>query len=292
MSAFRKVLVTGARGQLGWELRRCLPPDVDACWTDVYELDIANSDTVDKLIDDLKPAIVINAAAYTAVDKAESERELAFRINYEGAANLAKASVRVGARFIHVSTDFVFAGKGCVYQPNDAVTPLSNYGESKAPGEKAVLEANLNAVIVRTAWVYSAHGGNFVKTMLKLMAERPSISVISDQIGSPTWAAGLASFLWNVSESDSPLTGILHYTDSGVASWYDFAVAIQEEALALGLLRQAIPINPIPSAEYPTPATRPSFSVLDKASSIALTGAAPHWRVQLRTMLKQLKSDF
>ncbi len=283
-----KVLVTGCNGQLGWELKRSMPQGVEAVWTDVAELDIANSEAVNELIQKFQPSVVINAAAYTAVDKAEAEKEISYKINRDGAGNLAKAAAAVGARFLHVSTDFVFEGQGKPYVPTDVVNPLSVYGASKAEGEQQVLAAGGKALVVRTAWVYCSHGGNFVKTMLRLMAEKPALSVVCDQVGSPTWAKGLATTLWAYAQAQEAATGIVHYTDSGVASWYDFAVAIQEEGLALGLLKVAVPITPIPAAQYPTPARRPGFSVLDKASTIAAIGAAPHWRVQLRAMLKEL----
>jgi dTDP-4-dehydrorhamnose reductase len=283
-----KVLVTGSKGQLGWELQRSQPTAVDVVWTDVAELDIADLAAVNKLVQSVKPDVIINAAAYTAVDKAEAESELSFKINRDGACNLAKAAQSMGSRILHVSTDFVFDGQGKPYQPGDAVNPLSVYGASKSEGEQAVLTKCDKALVVRTAWVYCSHGGNFVKTMLKLMADKPALNVVCDQVGSPTWAKGLATTLWAYSQLPNAATGIVHYTDSGVASWYDFAVAIQEEALALGLLKVAVPITPIPASQYPTPAKRPGFSVLDKASSMAVVGNAPHWRVQLREMLKEL----
>jgi dTDP-4-dehydrorhamnose reductase len=283
-----KVLVTGCNGQLGWELKRSLPQGAEAMWTDVAELDISNSAAVNELVHKFHPDVIINAAAYTAVDKAETEQDISYKINRDGAGNLAKAAAGVGARFLHVSTDFVFDGQGKPYQPTDKTNPLSVYGASKFEGEQLVLASGAKALVVRTAWVYCSHGGNFVKTMLRLMAEKPALSVVCDQVGSPTWAKGLASTLWTYAKAPEAATGIVHYTDSGVASWYDFAVAIQEEAIALGLLKVAVPITPIPAAQYPTPARRPGFSVLDKASTIAVFGAAPHWRVQLRAMLKEL----
>jgi dTDP-4-dehydrorhamnose reductase len=283
-----KVLITGSKGQLGWELERSMPAGTQAMWTDVAELDIGDADAVSSLIGQFQPKVVINAAAYTAVDKAENESAISFTINRDGAGNLARAAATVGARFLHVSTDFVFDGQGKPYLPNDVTHPLSVYGASKAEGEQQVLNAGADALIVRTAWVYCSHGGNFVKTMLRLMAEKPALNVVCDQVGSPTWANGLAKALWRYACASQMETGIVHYTDSGVASWYDFAVAIQEEALAIGLLKVAVPITPIPASQYPTPARRPGFSVLDKASSIATLGTAPHWRVQLRAMLKEL----
>jgi dTDP-4-dehydrorhamnose reductase len=283
-----KVLVTGSKGQLGWELQRSQPKGADVVWTDVAELDIADLAAVNKLVKSVNPAVIINAAAYTAVDKAESQAELSFKINRDGAGNLAKAAQLIGSRLLHVSTDFVFDGQGKPYQTGDAVNPLSVYGASKFEGEQAVLAGCDKALVVRTAWVYCSHGGNFVKTMLKLMAEKPALSVVCDQVGSPTWAKGLATTLWTYSQLPKAASGVVHYTDSGVASWYDFAVAIQEEALKLGLLKVAVPIAPIPASQYPTPAKRPGFSVLDKSSSEVVVGTAPHWRVQLREMLKEL----
>jgi dTDP-4-dehydrorhamnose reductase len=286
-----RVLVAGSQGQLGWELRRQVPDDAQVLWTDVEQLDITNAAAVRKMTGEFKPHVVINAAAYTAVDKAESDSELAYWINRDGAMHLAQVAFDLSAKMLHVSTDFVFDGKGEPYQPQDGVKPLSVYGASKAEGEAAVLKANPNALVVRTAWVYSSHGGNFVKTMLRLMAEKPALNVICDQIGSPTWAKGLAQTLWTLAQLPSMPSGIAHYTDSGVASWYDYAVAIQEEGLALGLLKTAVPIHPIPTSAYPTPAKRPGFSVLDKASLAPIVGLAPHWRVQLRAMMSELKTQ-
>jgi dTDP-4-dehydrorhamnose reductase len=285
-----KVLVTGSAGQLGWELKRSLPAGAQALWTDVAELDISNEVAVEACLQAFKPSVVINAAAYTAVDKAESDQQLAFKINRDGAMNLARSAASVGARFLHVSTDFVFDGQGQPYQTTDLANPLSIYGASKYEGECMVLAQAGTPLVVRTAWVYSSHGGNFVKTMLRLMGEKPTLNVVCDQVGSPTWAKGLAAALWAYAQRETPATGIAHYTDSGVASWYDFAVAISEEAVALGLLKTSIPVMPIPASQYPTPAKRPGFSVLDKASSIATVGTAPHWRVQLRSMLQEYKS--
>jgi dTDP-4-dehydrorhamnose reductase len=283
-----RVLVTGSNGQLGWELQRSVPQGAQLLWTDVAELDISNRAAVASVFQEFKPDAVINAAAYTAVDKAESESALAYKINRDGAANLASAAAQQGARFLHVSTDFVFDGAGRPYVPSDTVNPLSVYGASKSEGEKAVLASGAHALVVRTAWVYCTHGSNFVKTMLRLMAEKPSLSVVCDQVGTPTWAKGLASTLWAYCQLPEPVQGVIHYTDSGVASWYDFAVAIQEEALAIGLLSKVVSITPILAEQYPTPARRPGISVLDKSSSIGVVGNAPHWRVQLRAMLKEL----
>ena len=231
-----------------------------------------------------RPDIVINAAAYTAVDKAESEEELALAINGTAVAAMASALREVGGRLVHVSTDFVFDGTSAhAYRPQDARNPLSAYGRTKAAGEDA---AGPDALIVRTAWVYAAGGANFVRTMLRLMATRDSLGVVADQIGAPTWAPGLATTIWGLIASRA--NGVFHHCDAGVASWYDFAVAIKEEALALGMLERAVPIRPITTADYPTPARRPAFSLLDCSATRALLGDEPiHWRTNLRTMLKE-----
>jgi dTDP-4-dehydrorhamnose reductase len=236
------------------------------------------------------PDLVINAAAYTAVDKAESEKDKAYEVNVRGAANIAKAAEHSGARLIHISTDFVFDGrKSKPYRPDDKPNPISVYGASKLQGEEAVLRETMKkALILRTGWVYSSHGSNFVKTMLKLMAERDEISVVADQVGTPTWARGLAKAIYHF--ANIPDThGIYHSTDAGVASWYDFAAAIQEEAHQLGILQSLIPVIPIRTDDYPTAAKRPPYSVLDKTATWQALGyTASHWRVALRLMLEEL----
>jgi dTDP-4-dehydrorhamnose reductase len=285
----QKVVVTGAGGQLGRELVACAPPvELVALGRDA--LDIADAGAVLERLAALAPALVINAAAYTAVDRAEAEPELARQVNALGPANLARACHTLGARLIHVSTDFVFDGRASrPYRPDDATGPLGVYGQSKLEGEQALMEALPGALIVRTGWVYSRHGANFVKTMLRLMAERDALAVVCDQVGTPTWAAGLAAALWRFA-AQPELAGIYHWSDAGVCSWYDFAQAIAEEALALGLLPRAIPLRPIPASDYPTPAQRPAYSVLDKGATWQALGVAgEHWRVQLRRMLNELK---
>ncbi|VAW33666.1 dTDP-4-dehydrorhamnose reductase [hydrothermal vent metagenome] len=285
-----KILITGADGQLGWELRRVVPAGVELTTCNSAELDITNGGLVDEVVSRLSPEIIINAAAYTAVDKAENEAERAMAVNRDGVAHLAAAAGAVGAGVIHVSTDFVF--DGCHYRPylpEDTPHPTGVYGASKLAGERMLLEKCPDAAIIRTAWVYSAHGNNFVKTMLRLMAERDELGVVADQIGSPTWAAGLAQALWRLAAEK--LTGIYHWTDAGVASWYDFACAIQEEALRLGILRREAVIRPLRSEDYPTLARRPPYSVLDKTILWEKFGvAAPHWRLNLKKMLAELKN--
>ncbi|MDE2107679.1 MAG: dTDP-4-dehydrorhamnose reductase [Gammaproteobacteria bacterium] len=284
-----KVLITGSAGQLGRSLLKTAPADMEIKATDV-EPDIRDPAALQKTLRSFKPAVIVNAAAYTVVDRAESERDLAFAVNAAGVENLARAARDCGARLIHVSTDFVFDGtKSSPYLPTDPMRPLNVYGESKAEGEKR-LRAVLGdkGVIVRSGWLYAAAGNNFVKTILRLLREKDSLGVIADQVGTPTWAGGLAEVLWKIVR-DPRIAGTHHWSDAGVASWYDFAVAIQEEALAAGLLSRTIPIRPLATSEYPLPAKRPAYSVLDKRSMLAAIGMPPeHWRVNLRKMLKEL----
>ena len=285
-----KVLIVGAGGQLGQELQRTAPADLPWVAVGRAELDIADPAAVSKAIDEHAPTQVINAAAYTAVDKAESEPEAAAAGNVEGPRILAEACAAAGARLIHVSTDFVFDGESSVpYAPEMPTGPLGVYGQTKLDGELAVRAALPTALIVRTGWVYSAFGGNFVKTMLRLMDSNDTLTIVSDQVGTPTWANGLAAALWSAVQRPA-LTGTYHWSDAGVCSWYDFAVAIFEEATSLGLLTQPVTIKPIPARQYPTPAQRPSYSVLDKEKTwedLQLDGV--HWRTQLRTMLEDHK---
>jgi dTDP-4-dehydrorhamnose reductase len=286
-----KVLITGAGGQVGWELQQTVSTDIEITALHRVELDIADQAAVMSVIKELQPNLVINAAAYTAVDKAEEEVDRAYKVNVEGAANIARAVEDCSARLIHISTDFVFDGTGTKpYLPGDEPKPSGVYGASKLQGERAVMaETSGRAVILRTAWVYSVHGSNFVKTMLRLMAKREELGVVDDQVGTPTWAKELAKTIWLIA-GKTDMQGTYHWTDDGKASWYDFALAIQEEAYGLGLLQKTIPIKPIKTEEYPTPARRPAYSVLDKTSTLeALDCKAPHWRESLIKMLIELK---
>lgn len=280
-----KALIVGGNGQLGQSLSKVAPSGAIVASHGADTLNITDAQAVDAAIAAERPNIIFNAAAYTAVDKAESEEDVALAVNATAVAHLADAARKVDAQLVHLSTDFVFDGRGGIpYAPHAPTAPLGAYGRTKLAGERAVGECGL---IVRTAWVYAPTGTNFVRTMLRLMAERPAVRVVADQIGCPTYAPGLAEALWVMAAKR--VTGIHHYTDAGACSWYDFAVAIQEEALAAGLLEEAVPVIPINTVDYPTPAQRPHYSVLDKTSTFELLGRpTPHWRHNLRTMISEI----
>lgn len=284
-----RVLVLGAGGQVGRAVTQAAPAGLDVLTRTRAELDIGDEAAVTRFLGEMPVDWIVNGAAYTAVDRAESEHAQAQAINGTAVGVLARAAGRSGARLVHLSTDFVFDGRSNrAYRPDDATHPLSVYGATKLAGEQAALGQGAQSLVLRTAWVYDASGRNFVLTMLRLMRERPEVRVVADQIGAPTWATGIARVIWGLITANAP-AGLLHWTDAGVASWYDFAVAIQEEALARGLLTQAVPIVPIATAAYPTPAERPKFSVLDSAATRTLLGVpAQHWRHNLRNMLDEL----
>ena len=277
-------LIIGKSGQVAWELQQTCPEHINAKAFGRDDIDITDLANIEKVLSTFKPDIIINASAYTAVDKAESDKENAYLINGTAVEYLAKAAKQHGIRLIHISTDFVFDGsKNTPYTVNDIPNPINVYGASKLAGEHAIAKyCPDNSTIVRTSWVYSSHGNNFVKTMLRLMAEKDELNVVSDQIGCPTNAKGLAQFLWQLAEQES-LEPIYHYSDLGVASWYDFEIAIQEIAYATGKLTTEIPIKPIPSSKYPTPAKRPSFSLLTPCPH------AVHWRERLKNNLREFK---
>nr|WP_221230918.1 dTDP-4-dehydrorhamnose reductase [Sphingobium subterraneum] len=279
-------MITGANGQVGRALQATAPAGADIVALGSGELDIGDAEAVAEQVAELRPDVILNAAAYTAVDKAETEADGAMRINGAAPGYLADSARSVGAKLVHISTDFVFDGSSSSPYPVDApVNPLGIYGQSKLAGEQA---AGTDALVVRTAWVYGNTGANFVRTMLRLMAERDEVRVVADQIGTPTSAVSLAGALWQLHTAGA--SGLFHYTDSGAASWYDFAVAIQEEAFALGLLKRTVPVIPIATSDYPTPARRPAYSVLDKSRTIGVLGLpAPHWRANLRLVLEEIK---
>ena len=280
-----KTLIFGSGGQVGQALQALAPDHAAITAVDLAALDLTATRAIGPFIAAALPALIINASGYTAVDKAESERDLAYAINADAPGAMAAAAASVGARFIHISTDFVFDGTAHLpYPPEAATNPLSVYGASKAAGEVAVATTGANALTVRTAWVYSAGGANFVETMLRLMATRDAINVVADQIGTPTHADSLARAIWALAATDR--TGIMHFTDAGVASWYDFAVAIHDLGRAAGLLDTDVAMTPIPASAYPTPAARPAYSVLDKAATWDLLGyTAAHWRHELAAMI-------
>ena len=281
-----RVLVTGAGGQLGRALQRTVPAGIECIALDHARFDVTSARAIALTLDNCKPQAIINAAAYTAVDRAEQDVDAATALNATAPGLLAEAATARGIRLLHVSTDFVFDGQSSrPYLPSDPTAPLNVYGRTKLAGERAVLAAQPDALILRTAWVYGADGNNFVKTMLRLMATRDEISVVADQIGTPTSVDGLAQALWRASELG--LSGIHHWTDAGVASWYDFAVAIAEDATVLKQLPTRRAIKPIRTIDYPAPARRPAFGVLDKTASWeAIEMTSPHWTIALRAVLK------
>lgn len=286
-----RILVVGKSGQLAWELGRSIPAGWQVTTRGHDELDIRSAEQIREHIARYDPQVVINCAAYTAVDKAESDSATAYAVNESGVRNLALACRDHNVRLFHISTDFVFDGRANQpYAPDAVANPLSVYGASKWAGEQLVSQLlPQSSVIVRTSWVYSSHGNNFVKTILRLVKEKPQIGVVADQIGSPTWAKGLADWLWTIAAKPD-ISGVFHWSDAGVASWYDFAVAIQELGYEKGLLNNTVPIDPIPTTAYPVPACRPKYSVLDKRSAEDASGIkSVHWRQQLARMLDELK---
>jgi dTDP-4-dehydrorhamnose reductase len=272
------IVVTGATGQLGFELRRLLGDS--ATFLDRKELDLADTLALNRKIESLKPSLLINAAAYTAVDKAESEPELARKINVEGPTELAKLGQKMGFRLVHISTDYVFDGTASTpYKETDAVHPQGIYGQTKADAEQAILHEQPEALILRTSWVYSSHGKNFVKTVLRIAQEHKVMRVVFDQIGSLTYAKDLAATILQARE----LSGIYHYSNEGVGSWYDVACAIKK------FRNLSMAVEPILSQDYPTPAKRPHYSVLDKTKiKSALKLQIPHWMESLEKCLKEI----
>jgi dTDP-4-dehydrorhamnose reductase len=290
LSDATRVLLVGSSGQVGCACLQSVPAGFEVRACTHADLDITDAAAVSRVVDEFRPGVIINTAAYTAVDKAESELAAARLGNTEGPRNLAlAAALHAGTHLVHISTDFVFDGRASSpYAPDARTGPLNVYGATKLEGEAAVLAALGGRVsIVRTAWVYSASGNNFVRTMLRLMA-RGSVRVIADQVGTPTSAVSLAQLIWRIAAERAG--GVFHWTDAGVASWYDFAVAIAEEAIAAGLLPGPIDVVPITTSDYPTPARRPAYSVLDKSATVARFDMKPvHWRTRLRAVIAELR---
>lgn len=284
-----KILLTGANGQLGNELRLLLEQRLPGIttYTDVDTLDITDSKAVSEFISVNGFTHIINCAAFTSVDKAESEQMLCYQINADAVRNLALAASETGAKILHISTDYVFDGKNNrPYNEADKVNPVSAYGTSKRKGEMALLSLCPDAVIIRTAWLYSPHGHNFVKTMLRLGQSNKEIRVVFDQIGSPTSATDLAEAIFTVLTARQWISGIYHFTNEGVASWYDFTKAIHRLAGITGCN-----VIPITTDLYPTPATRPFYSVLDKSKIKKTFGITiPHWEESLKKCLERIIS--
>lgn len=281
-----KVLIIGKSGQLANELVAEAPEHIVALALGRNDVNITSVSAFTDVVTRIRPDVIINASAYTAVDKAETDIESAYALNKTAVEVLAQVAKEQRIRLLHVSTDFIFDGKSNIaYEVDDSASPQSIYGASKLAGEQAIRAIYPeNSAIIRTSWVYSSYGNNFVKTMLRLMSEKAELGVVADQVGCPTYAKTLATFLWLLTEKDS-IELIYHWSDAGVASWYDFAQAIQEIGFELGLLNKQIPIQPIPSSAYPTPAERPTFSLLNSSFSTEILKPA-HWRKQLRSCLQ------
>ncbi|MEL6490136.1 MAG: dTDP-4-dehydrorhamnose reductase [Cyanobacteria bacterium J06621_3] len=288
------ILLLGAEGQVGQELQRsltCLIPKMGPIIAlGRAQLDLTDLAAIAAKIKAIAPTLIVNSAAYTAVDNAESEPQLAYRINAEAPGAIARSAQACGATLIHISTDYVFPGHdGSPRVESDPTGPLSVYGKTKLAGEVAIRAALERHIILRTAWVYGCYGkSNFVKTMIRLAKEQSSLSVVNDQIGSPTWATDIATAIAQLADKPQHSPGTYHFTSIGIASWYDFAVAIFENARALGIPLAIETVTPIATANYPTPAQRPAYSVLNCQKLTDVLGyTAPPWRDSLRQMLQQ-----
>jgi dTDP-4-dehydrorhamnose reductase len=292
-----RVLITGAAGQVGYELLRLVPEGFEARGLDSAALDITQAGQVEAAVAEFFPALIINAAAYTAVDKAETDVECAWAVNRDGVANLGTAAERLGIPVFHISTDYVFAGDADrPYRETDATSPTGVYGASKLAGEKALAAACNRYLVLRTSWVFGAHGNNFVKTMLRLGTERDSLSIVADQQGGPTSAASIATALWQLAEryrrEQSLPWGIYHFSGVPYCSWFDFADAIFQQAKQIGLLDKVPQLSAIATADYPTPAKRPAWSVMDCSKLFEqLELDAPRWQEDLAEVLAELKGN-
>jgi dTDP-4-dehydrorhamnose reductase len=288
----KKVLVTGANGQLGWELQQAAKanPNFEFIFLDRSAMDLSNPDDLLKIIESYAPSAIINTAAYTAVDKAEIEKSLAHVINAEAVAELASIAKNKNIPFITYSTDYVFSGNAAIpYVTDTQLAPVNYYGKTKADGEQMALAANPDSIIIRTSWVFSSHGNNFVKTMIRLMKERDSLNIVGDQQGRPTYARDLATAsiqILNALNLGLPIKGIYHFANTGETTWFDFAQKIKELA---GLECTLTPIN---SDQFPTPAKRPNYSVLDTQKiEKELNLHIPHWELALSDCILQLKNN-
>lgn len=284
------IWIVGNKGMLGSELGRMLENHgLEYIGTD-REVNILDSDALTAFTAGKDISFIINCAAYTAVDKAEDEEPLAFKLNAEGPTNLAALAVKRHAGFIHISTDYVFDGEGSVpYKENDPVAPLGAYGRTKAEGERRIQAIDPDAIIIRTAWLYGQYGKNFVSTMLNLMNGKSEISVVADQYGSPTWAHDLAEAICAIADRTAPAAGIYHFTGEGTTTWYEFACEIQRLGLEFGVLTTPCKVKPITTNQYPTKAKRPAYSVLSKAKIRQVFGIQPpEWRDSLRKYFESI----
>ena len=284
----KNILITGSNGQLGNEMRKLLAdnPLFNTYFTDVAELDITDAEAVCNFVADNSIEVIINCAAYTAVDLAEDNRELCDKINHIAVENLANAAKQAGAKVIHVSTDYVFDGTSCrPYLESDTTCPRSVYGTTKLAGECALAEILPDShIIIRTAWLYSAHGKNFVKTMLNLGRTKEGINVVADQVGTPTYAGDLARAIYAIISGEKWVSGVYHFTNEGVCSWYDFTKMIHKIA---GIT--SCDVKPITTAEYPAKAARPAYSVLDKNKIKRTFGIEiPYWIDSLEKCISEL----
>ena len=288
--AIHTILVTGANGQLGWELGQLAKsyPIFEFVFVDRSQLDLSLPDTFEKMMHAIKPDCIVNTAAYTAVDKSETEKELAYTINATAVQELARISQALSIPFITYSTDYVFNGEANQpYLSSTKMDPVNYYGSTKAAGETLAMEANEHTIVIRTSWVFSSHGNNFVKTMLRLMKERESLNIVADQKGRPTYAKDLAIATMHMIEAihtGKTIRGIYHFANQGETTWYDFAVKIKAIA---GL---TCALNPIETKDFPTPAKRPAYSVLDTSKiEEALSLSIPHWEEALANCMKEIK---
>lgn len=289
MTSGKKILVTGSNGQLGQELRdlAVLHKEFDTVFLTRQDVSLDDVEALVKIVRQHQPDFVINCAAYTAVDKAESEKEEAFQINAIAVGALAQTAKEIGAYFIHISTDYVFDGVNPTpRKESDLVSPVNVYGESKRAGEETALRYNADSIIIRTSWVYSYYGKNFVKTMMRLMNDKESILVVDDQHGSPTYAADLAEAIWQLILSQTWQPGIYHFSNEGVTTWFDFARQIKQE------IASPCDVLPTTSANFPTPAKRPSYSVMDKTKIQQVYGIiVKPWQESLKRCLTKLLAD-
>ncbi|MDG9758558.1 dTDP-4-dehydrorhamnose reductase [Pseudomonas sediminis] len=291
-----KVLITGAAGQVGSELVKLAPADFEVVGYNSSELDITNALQVQQIVAEQAPALIINAAAYTAVDKAESDAERAYAVNETGVKNLAEAALAIGIPVFHISTDYVFDGTATEpYKETDPVGPSGVYGASKLAGEQVLANSGVKHIILRTSWVFGAEGNNFVKIMLRLGKERDTLGVVADQHGCPTSAASIANVLWQLAQKyteEGELTwGIYHFSNSPATTWHGFACEIFKQAVSAGVLEKAPVVNQIKTSDYPTPAKRPAWSVMDcSALANVLGSGVPGWQQELSTVLNDLNA--